>query len=655
MKNGPDETNTDSCSCCGEDECGEEENSGRELIRLVAAALLYASGIAAVSLHAGHLVILSLFVISLLTAGGTVYRRAFLHIFRGRVFDENLLMTIASVSAFAIGQYEEGVAVMLFYQVGEYLQGLATRRSRRSISELMDLRPDTAYVRTENGVRTIPPEQVSVGAVIEIRPGDKVPLDGEILEGRALMDTSGLTGEPVPREVGPGDRVTGGFINTDGLLAVRVDRAFGESTVARIIDMIEHAGSKKARAENFITKFARVYTPLVTAGALLLALVPPLLFARPAAPWIYRAIVFLVVSCPCALVVSVPLGFFAGIGAASFNGVLVKGGNYLERLGEVDTVVFDKTGTLTRGVFEVSRLLPAGPDVSPDRLLAAAAFAESFSRHPIARSIREACGDAPDAEGAGADGAEVQGTEVPGMGVVAQCSGRVVAAGNARLMEREGVPFAACDEEGTVVYVAENGRYLGAVVISDQVKEDAAAALDALRALGIRRIAMLTGDRERAARAVASQLRIGEVHAGLLPDRKVAEFEKIAAGSAGAAAFVGDGINDAPVLAGADIGIAMGGAGSDAAVEAADVVIMNDHPGKLATAVRIARYVRGIVRQNIVLALGVKMVVLLLGALGLTGIWEAVFADTGVMLLAVLNSMRVLLHRRRFASPAHVR
>ena len=645
MEDKPDEKSEPGCSCCGEDGCGEEESPARELIRLVAAAVLYAAGIAAVSLHAGQWVTLPLFVVSLLAAGGDVYVNAFRHTLRGKAFDENLLMTIASVSAFAIGQYEEGVAVMLFYQVGEYLQGLATRRSRRSIVELMDLRPDTARVRTDSGVRTVPPETVGIGEIIEIRPGDKVPLDGEILEGRSLMDTSGLTGEPVPREVGPGDRVTGGFINTDGLLAVRVDRTFGESTVAKIIDLIEHAGGKKARAENFITKFARVYTPLVTSAALLLALLPPLLFSQPFTPWLYRAIVFLVVSCPCALVVSVPLGFFTGIGAASFNGVLVKGGNYLERLGEVDTIVFDKTGTLTQGVFEVGQLLPADPAVSPEQLLAAASFAEGFSHHPIARSIRAACGSPADEGSAG-----VRGTEVPGMGVIAESPGRVVAAGNARLMERENIPFDACEEEGTVVYIAENGRYLGAVVIDDRVKEDAADALDALRALGIRRIAMLTGDRERAARAVAARLHIDEVHAGLLPDRKVEEFERIAAASEGATAFVGDGINDAPVLAGADIGIAMGGVGSDAAVEAADVVIMNDQPGKLATAVRIARYVRAIIRQNIVLALGVKLLVLLLGALGLANIWEAVFADTGVTLLAVLNSMRVLLHRRRFAS-----
>ena len=644
MENGADEEERTDCACCGTDGCGEDESPVRERIRLAAAAVLYAAGIAAVSLHAGRWVTLPLFVGSLVAAGGDVYLRAFRNILRGKVFDENLLMTIASISAFAIGQYEEGVAVMLFYQVGEFLQGLATRRSRRSIVELMDLRPDTARVRTESGVRTVPPEQVAVGAIIELRPGDKVPLDGEILEGRSLMDTSGLTGEPVPREVGPGDRVTGGFVNTDGLLAVRVDRPFGESTVAKIIELIEHAGGKKARAENFITKFARVYTPLVTAAALLLALVPPLLFSQPFYPWLYRGIVFLVVSCPCALVVSVPLGFFTGIGAASFNGVLVKGGNYLERLGEMDTIVFDKTGTLTRGVFEVERLRPA-PAVSPEQLLAAASFAESFSHHPIARSIRAACGFPADGENAG-----MRGTEVPGMGVIAESSGRVVAAGNARLMEREHIPFDDCKEGGTVVYVAENGRYLGAVVIDDRIKEDAAGALDALRALGIRRIAMLTGDRERAARTVAARLHIDEVHAGLLPDRKVAEFERIAAASEGATAFVGDGINDAPVLAGADIGIAMGGAGSDAAVEAADVVIMNDQPGKLATAVRIARYVRAIVRQNIVLALGVKLMVLLLGALGLAGIWEAVFADTGVTVLAVFNSMRVLLRRRRFAS-----
>lgn len=615
-----------------------------ELVRLIAGAVIYAIGVIVLAFHINNIAI-AIFILSLAVSGGEVMLKAVKNIVKGQVFDENLLMSIASIGAFAIGQFEEGAAVMLFNQVGEYFQDLAAERSRKSIAQLMNLRPDYANLKTEKGTVKVSPEEVKIGGLIEIRPGERVPLDGAIMEGRSFVDTSGITGEPVPREVTAGDSVTGGFINKDGLLTVKVQKAYGDSTIARVIELVEKAGSKKAKAENFITKFARVYTPVVTAAALLVALIPPLLFSQPFNVWIYRALIFLVVSCPCALVVSVPLGFFAGIGAASRNGVLVKGGNYLEKLAKVDTVVFDKTGTLTKGVFEVVKTVCA-KGVSEAELLSSAALAESQSVHPIAKSILKAYGGTINSKSI------KNYSESAGMGVAAETANGKIFAGSERLMEREHILFTACDEDGTLVYVALNGRYLGCIVIADIIKDDSKAAISGLHALGVKKTVMLTGDRERAARSVAAAAGVDDVCAQLLPDQKVYEFEKIASHSTGATAFVGDGINDAPVLARADVGIAMGGLGSDAAVEAADIVVMDDKPSRIVIAVRIARYVKTIVGQNIVFSLGVKFVVLILGTLGFANIWAAVFADTGVALIAVLNSLRILIGTERFRKGA---
>jgi Cd2+/Zn2+-exporting ATPase len=602
------------------------------LIRLIVGAAAYAAGFIAVMLHAGPVAAEGIFIMSLIISGGEVFYKAVRNLLKGQVFDENLLMSIASISAFAIGQYEEGAAVMLFNQVGEYFQELAAERSKKSISELMNLRPDYANLITAQGTKRVSPEKVKIGELIEIKPGEMIPLDGTIVSGSSFADTSALTGEPVPRRIAAGGSVTGGFINGSGLLTVKVEKPYNESTVAKIIDLVENSANKKAKAENFITKFARYYTPAVTAAALIIALIPPLLFAQPFHTWLYRAIIFLVVSCPCAVVVSVPMGFFAGIGAASHKGILIKGGNYLEKLASIKTVVFDKTGTLTYGVFEVKNIICAD-GVLKSQLLEAAAYAEVLSAHPIAKSILKAYGKVP-------DNAHVESfQEIAGMGIILKAAGSTISVGSEKLMEREQIAFEKCRSDGTLVYTAKDGAYLGCIVISDTVKSDAAKTLSTLRTLGVKKTVMLTGDSETAARSVAAAVGIDEVRWGLLPDRKVSEFEK---SSDGSTVFVGDGINDAPVLARADIGIAMGGAGSDAAVEAADIVIMDDNPLRIVTAMKISRYVRAVVAQNIIFALTVKFAVLILGALGYANIWEAVFADTGVAVLAVLNSLRTM-------------
>ncbi len=627
----------------------EEEASGNDRIRLILGGAVYAAGAAAAFARAAQTASFLLFSAALLITGSGVFLKAAGNIRRGRIFDENLLMTIASVGAFAIGQYAEGAAVMLFNQVGEYLQDLAAERSRRSITSLLDLRPETVRRRTSaSEVETVKPEVVKTGDLVEVRPGERIPLDGEIVEGTSFVDTSSLTGEPTPRAVRPGGTVAGGFVNGEGMLVIRVSHAYEESTVARMLHLVEDAGSRKARAERFITRFARIYTPVVTLGALLLAVVPILFFQQPASVWVYRALIFLVVSCPCALVVSVPLGFFAGIGAASANGILVKGGNYLEALSRAETVAFDKTGTLTKGVFEVTGIFPA-PGVEKEDLLAAAARAERHSRHPIALSIRAA---AKRASGDDPEDTADKVFEYAGMGVRVEAGGQMLLAGNAALMEKEKVPFVPCEADGTLVYTARGGRYLGALSISDELKPDAKTAVAGLKKLGIARTVMFTGDRRKTAERVAKELGIADVCAELLPDGKVAAFERAAEshGKNKTTVFVGDGLNDAPVLARADVGVAMGGVGSDAAVEAADIVIMDDQPSRLPTAVRIARAVRLVVTANIVFALGVKGVILFLGALGYAGIWAAVFADTGVAVLAALNSMTILMRRRRFGS-----
>ena len=570
-----------------------------------------------------------------LLVGFDVLQKAALGVAHGQVFDENFLMGVATLGALALGRWEESVEVMLFYQVGELFQSCAVGKSRRSIAALMDIRPDAANLERDGGVETVDPEQVAVGDVILIRPGERVPLDGRVLEGVSSLNTSALTGESLPRDVQPGDEVISGCVNEGGLLRVEVTRPFGQSTVSRILDLVENSSMKKAKAENFITRFARWYTPAVCIGALALAVAPPL-FLGGWGEWLRRALTFLVISCPCALVISVPLAFFGGIGGASRAGILVKGGNYLEALASTRTVVFDKTGTLTQGVFEVARVLPA-PGAEESRVLEAAALAEQFSSHPIALSLRRAAGieAAPDRV------REV--AETAGHGVTALVDGVPTAVGSARLMERLGVAFRPVEGAGSAVYVAQKGEFLGGVLISDREKPTAKGAVESLRRAGVRTV-MLTGDSEAAARAVAGELGIDEVRAGLLPGDKVACVEQLLAQKQRRTtlAFVGDGINDAPVLSRADVGIAMGAMGSDAAIEAADIVLMDDDPAKLSLAMKVARKCLAVVRQNIVFALAVKFGCLALGAFGLVGMQAAIFADVGVMVLAVLNAMRTL-------------
>ncbi|MCL2545416.1 MAG: cadmium-translocating P-type ATPase [Clostridia bacterium] len=602
----------------------------RTIVRLSAVAALFAAGL----LAEGWLRF-ALMLAAYLGSGYDVLLRAARNITKGRVFDENFLMALASMSAFVIGEHAEAVAVMLFYQVGEAFQARAVGKARRSIAALMDIRPESAALVEEDGtIREVSPEQVQVGDLLLIKPGERIPLDGVVERGHASLDTSALTGEPMPREVGERETALSGCVSIDGLLWLRVEKPYGESTVAKIFELVENAAARKARTERFITRFARIYTPLVVLAALLLALAPPLLFGGEWALWLRRGLTFLVVSCPCALVVSVPLGYFAGIGAASRAGVLCKGGDALDALCELRALAFDKTGTLTKGSFSLSQSLPA-PGVPPEELLRAAATAEQISGHPIAASILRA------AEGIDLPKA-TQAQEIAGHGVRVEADGHAYLAGNPRLLERFGI----CDipmekTTGSVVHVARDGRYLGALVVADEIKPDAAPAMAALRRMGVERLVMLTGDRPEAASKIAAQVDIGEVYAGLLPAQKLAAFEAVAGAQAsGKVGFVGDGINDAPVLARADIGIAMGGLGADVAIEAADVVLMTDQPGKLAEALAVARKTRRVVRQNIAFALAVKGLALLLSALGIATMWMAVFADVGVSILAVLNAMR---------------
>ena len=582
---------------------------------------------------------LPLFLVPYFVVGGDVLFKAGRNIAHGQVFDENFLMVLATVGAFCIADFPEAVTVMLFYQVGELFQTVAVSRSRQSIAALMDIRPDAANLETPEGVREVDPEEAAVGDIIVVRAGERIPLDGRVIEGRSLVDTAALTGESVPRETAAGDAVISGCINQTGLLRIRVEKEFGESTVSKILDLVENASSKKARAENFITRFARYYTPIVVIGALLLALLPPLFFGQSWGEWVNRALIFLVISCPCALVISIPLSFFGGIGGASKCGILVKGGNYLEALAKTEIVVFDKTGTLTKGTFRVTGVHPTG--LAADSLLELAALAESYSNHPISQSLRTAYEEA----GRTLDPSRVSDVEeIAGHGVKTLVDGRTVLAGNAKLMRREGVEPDGGDPAGTVVHVALDGVYAGYLVISDECKEDAAAAIAALKREGVRKAVMLTGDAEAAAARVAGELGLDGYHAGLLPDGKVEKIEELLKQKSprGTLAFVGDGINDAPVLSRADVGIAMGGLGSDAAIEAADIVLMDDKPSKIATAIRLSRKTLRIVMQNIVFALGIKLLFLALGAFGLANMWEAVFADVGVSVLAILNASRAL-------------
>ena len=570
--------------------------------------------------------------------GWRVIWKAVKNISRGQVFDENFLMCVASIGAMCAGDYKEAVAVMLFYQVGELFESCAVGKSRRSIAALMDIRPDVAHVERDGVLADVDPEEVEIGERIVIQPGERVPLDGEVIEGASTLDTAALTGESVPREIHPGEDVISGCINLSGVLHVRVNKRFGESTVARILELVENASSNKAKSENFITKFARWYTPAVCLSALLLAVVPSLI-TGDWGEWVSRALIFLVVSCPCALVISVPLSFFGGIGGASANGILIKGGNFVETLAQVDTVVFDKTGTLTQGNFEVTAIHPE--KVPEQELLEIAALAENYSTHPISASLKRAFGLPLDESRI----SDVE--ELSGKGVIATVDGRNVAVGNGRLMQYVGVDWHECENSGTIVHVAADGAYMGHIVISDMLKPQSKAAVQALKDCGVKQSVMLTGDRKDVAEAVARELGVDGVYSELLPADKVAQVEKLLATQQKGEklAFVGDGINDAPVLSRADVGIAMGALGSDAAIEAADVVLMDDNPQKIATAIRISKRTLTIVHQNIVFALDVKFIVLILSALGLGNMWSAVFADVGVSVLAILNAMRALRFR----------
>lgn len=583
-----------------------------------------------------------LFLIPYLTIGYETLAKAFKGIKKGQPFDENFLMAVATVGAVALGEYTEGVAVMIFYQIGELFEGIAVGKSRRSIGQLMDIRPDYANVEDENGVLVrCDPDEVAIGTVITVQAGEKIPIDGVIVEGESVLDTAALTGESMPRNVSVGDTVISGCINDTGLLRIRTTKEFGESTVSKVLELVENASSRKSKSEAFISKFARIYTPAVCYSALALAILPPVINlvlgnAANVGVWVYRALTFLVISCPCALVISIPLSFFAGIGGASAAGVLVKGSNYMETLSKVDCVVFDKTGTMTQGVFEVAGIHHS--TVEDEKLLEYAALAESYSTHPISRSLRRACTAPPDTTRVG----DVQ--EIGGHGVVAKIDGREVAVGNARLMERLGVEYKPCSHVGTVAHVAIDGEYCGHILICDMIKPDAKEAVLALKRVGVKETVMLTGDSDSAAQSVAAELGIDRVYSQLLPADKVERMEELLRGreKGGKLAFVGDGINDAPVLSRADIGIAMGALGSDAAIEAADVVLMDDNPLKIATAIRISRKCLRIVYENIVFSIGVKAAFLVLGALGIANMWGAIFADVGVMIIAVLNAIRAL-------------
>lgn len=580
---------------------------------------------------------IALFIISYIIVGGDVVKRAVKNIFKGQVFNENFLMSIATIGAFFIGEYPEGVAVMLFYQVGELFQSYAVGKSRKSIASLMDIRPDYANVKKGDELVKVDPDEVQIGDIIVIKAGEKIPLDGKVIEGSSMIDTSALTGESVPREVEVGSDILSGCININGVITAEVTKEFGESTVSKILDLVENASSKKSNSEQFITKFARYYTPVVVIIAVFLAIIPPLVIdGATFSDWIYRALAFLVVSCPCALVISIPLSFFGGIGGASKKGVLVKGSNYLEALAETEIVVFDKTGTLTKGVFNVQEIHPEG--VSKEELLELTAHAESYSNHPISLSLKRAYSKEID------NGRISDVEEISGHGVIATVDGKKVMAGNIKLMKMMDIPYFKGELIGTIVHVAVNNKYIGYIVIADEVKEDSAQAIKELKAANIKQTVMLTGDNKSIGSKVAKELGLDKVYAELLPADKVEKLEELFSKKSkkGKLAFVGDGINDAPVLARADIGIAMGGLGSDAAIEAADVVIMTDEPSKITTTMKISKKTLKIAHQNIVFAIGIKIIVLILSAFGITTMWVAIFADVGVTIIAVLNAFRAL-------------
>lgn len=580
---------------------------------------------------------IALFIISYIIVGGDVVKRAVKNIFKGQVFDENFLMSIATIGAFFIGEYPEGVAVMLFYQVGELFQSYAVGKSRKSIASLMDIRPDYANVKKGDELVKVDPDEVQIGDIIVIKAGEKIPLDGKVIKGSSMIDTSALTGESVPREVEVGSDILSGCININGVITAEVTKEFEESTVSKILDLVENASSKKSNSEQFITKFARYYTPVVVIIAVFLAIIPPLVIdGATFSDWIYRALAFLVVSCPCALVISIPLSFFGGIGGASKKGVLVKGSNYLEALAETEIVVFDKTGTLTKGVFNVQEIHPEG--VSKEELLELTAHVESYSNHPISLSLKRAYSKEID------NGRISDVEEISGHGVIATVDGKKVMAGNIKLMKMMDIPYFKGELIGTIVHVAVNNKYIGYIVIADEVKEDSAQAIKELKTANIKQTVMLTGDNKSIGSKVAKELGLDKVYVELLPADKVEKLEELFSQKSkkGKLAFVGDGINDAPVLARADIGIAMGGLGSDAAIEAADVVIMTDEPSKIATTMKISKKTLKIAHQNIVFAIGIKIIVLILSAFGITTMWAAIFADVGVTIIAVLNAFRAL-------------
>ena len=615
----------------------KDDSTKKMIVRLSVGAVIYLIGIIASLAGAAFPVVLTLLIIAYIILGYDVVLQAIKNIGRGQIFDEHFLMTVSTIGAFCIGEYPEAVAVMLFYQVGEFFQDHAVKRSRKSISSLLDIRPDTSNVSRNGEVVTVPSETVNIGETIIIKPGEKVPLDGIVIDGETMLDTRALTGESVPRSVHKGETVLSGCINQNSVISVQVTKSFGESTASKIIDMVENASAKKAPTEKFITKFARYYTPVVVIMELLLAVLPPLILGYSWAEWIRRAFVFLIVSCPCALVISIPLTFFGGIGTASKKGVLVKGSNYLEALDSVSEIIFDKTGTLTKGVFNVTEIIPHN-DFTQEQILEYASAAENFSNHPIAKSITEA------GKKAEKELSVSEHNEISGHGVSAKVNGSLVLAGNEKLMKNNHIAFEESAKVGTKVYVAVDGVYAGCIIISDELKADSKQAIAELKQLGIEKTVMLTGDNEVIGKAVASELGLDEYYSQLLPAHKVEKLEELEKNKAAnkKIAFVGDGINDAPVLARADVGIAMGALGSDAAIEAADVVLMTDEPSKLVEAIKVAKATKSIVMQNIVIALGIKAIFLILGAFGIAGMWEAVFGDVGVTMIAVLNSMRIM-------------
>lgn len=607
----------------------------KNLIQIIISAILFVIGLL-VPFSNGWIT-KGIYIGAYLIVGLEIILKAIKNIFKGEVFDEHFLMAVATIGAFAIGEFPEAVAVMLFYQIGELFQDYAVDKSKESITNLMDIRPDVAVVKRNGKLETLKPETVKIGEEIVVKPGEKIPLDGTIIDGSSMLDTSALTGESVPRSAKIGEKVLSGCINQSGVLTIKVEKEFGESTVSKILDLVENASNKKSKSENFITKFAKIYTPTVVGIAILLAIIPPFLLKWGSfSEWLERALTFLVVSCPCALVISIPLGFFGGIGGASRKGVLIKGSNYLELLSKTDIFVFDKTGTLTEGVFEVQKINPV--DISEEELLKIAAYAESYSNHPISASIKKAYQKEINQE-------IIEKTEeISGKGIISQIENKTVVIGNNKIMQEKGIEYKECNDIGTILYVAVNNKFEGSIVIADKIKEDAKQTIQGLKRNNVSKTVMLTGDKKEIAEKVAKQIEIDEVYTDLLPDQKVERVEELMKQKTekGKLAFVGDGINDAPVLAISDIGIAMGGLGSDAAIEAADIVIMNDKPSKILEAIKISNKTMRIVKQNIIFAISVKILVLILGACGIATMWEAVFADVGVSFIAILNSLRAL-------------